>query len=382
MRSAHRLRRGVGEKMSRTLLFLATEDWFVRSHFAHLLQRAREEGYDVTVAARMSGALDGAGVRLIDLPIQRASTLSMWREAEAVRDLIQREAPSLVHAIALRPIAALLLAPTRPTVFAVTGRGYLSVQPSPIAQTTLILMAAGLRDRIKSGAGALLVENEADIAWVRGSGATLPAERVVLSPGAGVDVAQYDAAPEPPEPIVVGIAARLVRSKGIDVAVSAISQLRQRGLNVRLRVAGAPDAGNPDCVSEDEIARWRAQDGVELLGRVADINAFWAGAHIACLASRGGEGLPRSLLEAAACGRPIATTDTPGCADFVQRGAIGLVAQPNDAEALGNALRQLAEDSVLRGRLGAAARKQVEAHYTLAHAGDAAARAWASLRSS
>lgn len=368
--------------MSRTLLFLATEDWFVRSHFAHLLQRAREEGYEVTVAARMSGTLADAGVRLIDLPIQRASTLSMWREAEAVRDLVQREAPTLVHAIALRPIAALLLAPPRPTVFAVTGRGYLSVQPSPIAQTTLTLMAAGLRDRIRSGAGALLVENEADIAWVRGGGAPLRVERVVLSPGAGVDVAQYEVAPEPAGPVVVGIASRLVRSKGIDVAVAAIAQLRERGVDVRLRIAGAPDAGNPDCVSDDELARWAAQDGVELLGRVTDINAFWAQqAHIACLPSRGGEGLPRSLLEAAACGRPIVTTDTPGCADFVRRGDVGLVAPPNDADALARALQTLAQDADVRRRLGAAARAQVEAHYTLRHAADAAARAWAAAQS-
>lgn len=362
--------------MSRTLLFLATEDWFVRSHFAHLLPRAREEGYDVAVAARMSGALADAGVRLIDLPIQRASTLSMWREAEAVRDLVQREAPAIVHAIALRPIAAMLLAPARPAVFAVTGRGYLSVQPSPIAKTTLTLMAAGLRDRIKSGAGALLVENEADVAWVRGSGAPLPPERVVLSPGAGVEVARYNAAPEPLEPIVLGIASRLVRSKGIDIAVGAIEQLRQQGLDISLRIAGAPDAGNPDCISEDELARWRAHDGVELLGHVADINAFWAGAHIACLPSRGGEGLPRSLLEAAACGRPIVTTDTPGCADFVRTGDIGLVTPANDAGALAQALQALSGDAALRRRLGAAARAQVEAHYTLGHAADAAAQAW------
>lgn len=363
--------------MSRSLLFLATEDWFVRSHFAHLLLRAREQGYEVTVAARMSGALDSAGVRLIDLPIQRASTLSMWREAEAVRDLVQREAPSLVHAIALRPIAALLLAPPRPTVFAVTGRGYLSVQPSPIAQTTLFLMAAGLRDRIKGGAASLLVENEADVAWVRGSGAPLPPERVVVSPGAGVDVALYTTAGEPSEPIVVGVASRLVRSKGIDVAVAAVQHLRAQGADIRLRIAGAPDGGNPDCVGEDELARWRAQDGVELLGHVADINAFWAGAHIACLPSRGGEGLPRSLLEAAACGRPIVTTDTPGCADFVRQGDVGLVASPNDPDALAAALRTLAQDATTRRRLGAAARRQVEAHYTLSHAADAAARAWA-----
>lgn len=358
------------------LLFLATEDWFVRSHFAHLVERAQEEGYDVAVAARMSGALDDSRARLIDLPIQRASTLSIWREAEVVRDVLRREAPAIVHAIALRPIAALLVAPPRPSVFAVTGRGYLSLQRSPVAQTTLGLMSAGLRERVKQGSGVLLAENEADVAWVRGAGAPLPEARVVLTPGAGVDVARYDIAPEPPEPIAVGIAARLVRSKGIDVAIAAIERLRAQGADIRLRIAGAPDAGNPDRVREDELARWRTAPGVDLLGQVADINAFWVGAHIACLPSRGGEGLPKSLLEAAACGRPIVTTDTPGCADFVARADIGRIVPANDPEALAQALAALAADAELRRRLGAAASALVQAHYTLRHAADAAARAW------
>ncbi len=358
------------------LLFLATEDWFVQSHFEHLLHRAQEDGYEVSIAARMSGALGHHnGVRLIDLPVTRASKLSLWRETEAVRDLLRRERPTLVHAIALRPIAALLLARPVPSVFAVTGRGYLSLNRSPVAQTTLALVAARLRRRVLDGSGVLLVENESDHAWVRGSGPPLPAERVVLMPGAGVDVADYDVKPEPDGPIVVGVAARLVRSKGLDLAVEAIRRLRAQGLDISLRIAGAPDSGNPDRVSDEDLARWRAQDGIELLGRVSDIGAFWAGAHIACLPSRGGEGLPRSLLEAAACGRPIVTTRTPGCADFV-RGDIGVLVDPGDADAMAAGLARLAGDRVLRRRMGDAGRARVEAHHTLRHAADAAAAAW------
>jgi glycosyltransferase involved in cell wall biosynthesis len=358
------------------LLFLATEDWFVRSHFEHLLLRARDEGYEVAVAARMSGALAHLdGVRLIDMPIARASGFSLLRESEAVRALLRKERPALAHAIALRPIAALLLAPPLPSVFAVTGRGYLSLQRGPWAQTTLALLAAQLRKRVADGAGVLLVENESDLAWVRGREAPVPQDRVVLMPGAGVDISRYDVRPAPAGPIVVGVAARLVRSKGVDVAVRAIIQLREQGFDIGLRIAGAPDSGNPDRVSQDELDRWSAQPGVELLGHVRDINAFWADTHIACLASRGGEGLPRGLLEAAACGRPIVTTQTPGCADFVRDG-IGIVVEPDDPAALAHALEQLAQDPPLRQRLGAAARAQVEARHTLKHAADAAAAAW------
>jgi len=371
------VRQGMGQTMNRPkLLFLATEDWFVRSHFEHLLHRAQEEGYDVSVAARISGALEHVGVRLIPMQIDRASTLSLWREAEAVRALLREERPALAHAIALRSVAALLLAPPLPAVFAVTGRGYLSQHRSPWAQAVLELAARGVRRRIKDGSGVLLVENESDLAWVRGAEPSLPHDRVVLMPGAGVDVARYALRPEPAGKPVIGVAARLVRSKGVDVAVEAVSLLRKEGFDLALRIAGAPDAGNPDSVSEEELARWRGREGIELLGHVGDITAFWAGSHIACLPSRGGEGLPRSLLEAAACGRPIVTTDTPGCADFVRRGDIGLAVEPENAAALAAGLRTLVRDADLRRAMGARARAHVEAHYTLKHAADAAAAAW------
>lgn len=371
----------MGERMSRPkLLFLATEDWFVRSHFEHLLRRAQDEGYDVTVAARRSGALDDlAGVRVIDLPVERSSAMSLWREAEVVRALLREVQPALVHAIALRPVAALLLAPPLPSVFAVTGRGYLYLQRSPWAQTILEIVARGVRRRIADGTGALLVENESDLRWIQGWGPPLHPGRAILMPGAGVDVGRYDVKPEPEGQIVVGIAARLVRSKGVDIAVDAVSRLRAKGMDVVLRIAGMPDAGNPDKVTEETLARWRAQEGVELLGHVADVNALWAGAHIACLPSRGGEGLPRSLLEAAACGRPIVTTNTPGCADFVRGGEIGFVVDPEDSVALAAALETVVQDSELRQGLGAAARAHVAAHYTQAHAAHAAALAWRSV---
>jgi glycosyltransferase involved in cell wall biosynthesis len=112
------------------------------------------------------------------------------------------------------------------------------------------------------------------------------------------------------------------------------------------------------------------------VGRVHDAAAFWRGVHVACLPSRGGEGLPRTLLEAAACGRPIVTSDAPGCADFVGGDAIGLVTPRDDVAALAAALQRLAFDAELRRRMGEAARAKVLAGYTEAHAAAVAARAW------
>lgn len=359
------------------LIFLATEDWFVRSHFAPLVRRAREEGYDVAVAARGEGEIEGA--RFIPMPFERGAVGAVLRETHAVQTLLRRERPDIVHAIALKPIALLSLAGAQGAgrVFALTGRGYSALGRAPWAHFASNALAGRVAKAVRSEGAVLTVENAADRAWVE-NGRALPDERVVLMPGAGVDPEAYVPAPEPPAPIVLGIVARLIASKGVDVAVAAIAGLRKQGFGIELRIAGAPDPDNPEQVSDAEIARWRATDGVSVLGRVDDIAAFWASAHIACLPSRGGEGLPRSLLEAAACARPIVTTDVPGCRDFAD--GVGLIAEPGNAGALAEALAQLARDAGLRRKLGAAGRERVCAGYTTRHAANAAARAWRMAR--
>ncbi len=365
------------------LLFLATEDWFVRSHFLPLLRRAKAEGYDVAVAARLSGALDAEGVRLIVMPFARGSLRlgDVWREAGAVRALFARERSDLIHAIALKPIVFALLAGGRhgARAFALTGRGYLAARGAFWTSAASALISRWLRACVSSGRAALLVENNSDRLWVEGE-RPLADDCVALMPGAGVDTDDFSPAPPPPaHRIVIGVAARLVWSKGVDLAVEAVRALRAAGMDVELRIAGEADADNPEQVNAEELARWRATPGVTLLGRVNDMNAFWAAAHIACLPTRGGEGLPRTLLEAAACGRPIVTSDAPGGADFVLHGQTGLIFARDDVAALAAALRNLALDASLRARMGEAGRARVVSGYTEAHAADCAARVWRAL---
>lgn len=233
-----------------------------------------------------------------------------------------------------------------------------------------------LRAALDKPRSVLVVENVWDRAWVEGD-RPLPEKRVVLMPGAGVETNLYHVTREPASPpIVVGVVSRLIRSKGIDLAVAAIKQLRAKGLDIALRIAGDSDPENPEFVREDELAQWRATPGVELVGRISDVSTFWAGVHIACVPSRGGEGLPRSLLEAAACARPIVTTDAPGCGDFTGDAA-GIITPREDIGALVAALEKLATDATLRQRLGGRARARIEAGYTVQHAADQASHAWA-----
>ena len=362
------------------ILFLVTEDWFFRSHFLGFAHRAAADGHEVLVAARMSGALEGeAGIRCIDTrAVRRAmGPLALAREIANTRALIARERPDVVHAIALKPIVLLLLSGARNCgrVLALTGRGYLSMDGSLPRRAVAGVLRRFLRSALDAPRTVLAVENVADRAWVEG-GRKLADAQVVVLPGAGVDVNAFRVTPEPAGAIVVGVVARLIQSKGVDVVVDAISRLRADGVDISLRIAGDQDHENPEHVSDAEVARWRRTPGVELLGRVRDINAFWASVHIACLASRGGEGLPRSLIEAAACGRPVVTTQTPGCEDFVNDAKCGVAVPADDSGAVAAALAQLARDSDLRVKLASAGRARVEAAYTLAHAANVAAQAW------
>ncbi len=368
------------------LLFLVTEDWFFRSHFLPIARRAIADGYECVVAARNTGALDNiAEVRLVDMPFARRA-FAPWeliRQISWLRDIVARERPTLIHAIALKPIVLLTLADLKDVaqVLALTGQGHLALARTPWTRLVRWRLQRALRRALRWPRTLLMVENMRDAAWVA-QGEPLEAHKIALMPGAGVDPDRFTVALEPPAgDVVVGVVSRLIHSKGIDVAVEAVRKLREDGFAIALRIAGAPDEQNPECIGDAQLARWRDFDGIELLGHQSDINAFWARCHIACLPSRGGEGLPRSLIEAAACARPVVTTNTPGCADFVGSGEIGLVVEPGCAEALAAALKRMALDGELRQRMGASGREKVLLGYTEAHAGATASAAWRRIAS-
>ncbi|MCJ9713475.1 glycosyltransferase, partial [Bordetella hinzii] len=170
---------------------------------------------------------------------------------------------------------------------------------------------------------------------------------------------------EPPEPPVVALmVARLLRDKGVREFVEAAALLRQQGLNVRMRVAGDVDPGNPASISAEEVQAWRDEGLVELLGERQDVAELYAAAHIAVLPSYR-EGLSKSLIEAAACGRAVVTTDVPGCRDAIDPGETGLLVPPRDATALAAALARLAMDPAQRRRLGQAGRALAEREFSI-----------------
>ncbi|MBL8551335.1 MAG: glycosyltransferase family 4 protein [Hyphomonadaceae bacterium] len=367
----------------RKLLFVATEDWFVRSHFLPMVARAKADGWETVVAARVGDAakdLEAAGARVAPLSGVRGrlSPGAVLAEAAEMRRVLKEERPDLIHAIALKPCFVVSLAmgaaPDAGIAFAITGMGYLSARDLRMR----LARAAALQfiaDAAQRRSAIMVLENDHDRRKFEKRG--VRREMTAILPGAGIDPARLTLS-EPPSapPIRVGLAARLLRSKGIEDAIEAVQILRARGSPIELAIAGAPDPDNPASYSEADMARWNALPGVACRGWTSDISRFWADAHIGVFPSRGGEGLPKSMLEAAALRRAIVATDAPGCRDFVEHEATGLLAPRSDPAALADAIARLADDAALRSRLAEAAYVKARSGYTEEIVARTVAQAW------
>jgi glycosyltransferase involved in cell wall biosynthesis len=184
-----------------------------------------------------------------------------------------------------------------------------------------------------------------------------------LIPGSGVDVQRLQPMPEPDGPVTVAYVGRLLADKGLFSLMDAQEQLAAQQRPIHLLLAGEADPANPASIPADRLAEWRKRPGVEFLGQVADIRTVWSAAHIAVLPSRR-EGLPLSLLEAAACGRPMVATDVPGCREIARDGLNALLVPVDDPAALAEAIARLAADRDLRAKFGAASRSLAETEFS------------------
>ena len=170
-------------------------------------------------------------------------------------------------------------------------------------------------------------------------------DRLTLIRGSGVDLDRFAPSPEPPGPPVAALVGRMLAVKGVADLAAAARLLRQRGVALRLWLAGPSDADSPSTIPPATLRGWQAEGLLEWHGPVGDIADLWRRAHIAVLPSQGGEGLPKALLEAAAAGRPIVATDVPGCREIVRPEETGLLVPRRDPAALADALARLAADA-------------------------------------
>jgi glycosyltransferase involved in cell wall biosynthesis len=350
------------------LMFLVTEDWYFWAHRLPQARAARDAGFAVSVATRVAEHADrirAEGFTLHPLGWRRGSA-NIFAAAAAIREvaaLYRRETPDLLHHVSQKSILigsiAARLAGCRRVVNALTGLGFVFAASSLKARGIRVGLLLALRLTASHPGVRFLVENPDDGTRLRRL-RIVPPDNVILIRGSGVDLAVYDPLPEPPAPpIVIGCATRMLRIKGVTELVTAFRRLRAGGSTAILLLAGASDAENPAAIPPGQLRAWAGEPGIEWLGHVDDIRTVWRRAHVAVLASQGGEGIPMTLMEAAACGRPMVATDVPGCREIVVDGETGLLVPPGDIDALEDALARMSSDCDLRSRCGMAARLRV-----------------------
>ncbi len=356
------------------LLFVVTEDWYFMSHRAGLAERARDAGWRVVVAARESEhaeAIRALGLEFVALPFERALTYP-WRDVRllwALRGVMRVLEPKLVHLVSLKPIllgglAMRLLPRSCPAVLAFTGLGYIFSSRAGLARLLKPVVIRLLGAVARRDDAWVLAQNRDDLDLLRSDGIADPRRASIIA-GAGLDAAQFPATPLPPRAnALVVLPARVLRDKGAYEFVAAATQVRALRPEVRFALVGAHDQANPGAVEARDLEQWVAGGVVEWWGHRRDMAAVLAQAYIVCLPSYR-EGLPRALLEAAACARPMIATDVPGCREICIDGETGLTVPAKNVEALVAALLRMLDDAALAARCAAAARAKLEREFTL-----------------
>ncbi len=360
------------------LLFFVTEDWYFCSHRFELATAALSAGYRVTVVTQVSDYADkikNQGFSLIPLTIDRKSG-SLVKELKLLlqlRTIFSHEKPHLIHHIAIKPIiyggVAAYLAGIKKNVYTLAGLGYAftSKQKKARIYQFIVQLLFGFLFKRKC---RVIFQNPDNYRLIVTKGLIKP-EQAVLIRGSGVDLddfvprkvdlTEHDNGQE----VIVLLASRMVWEKGIGEFVEAARRLLAQGLHARFILLGASDAGNRNAVSEQQLQQWNDAGIIEWQGATKHIADAFRRAHIVVLPSAYGEGVPKVLLEAAASGLPIVTTDMPGCREVVKDGFNGYLVPPGDAKKLAAALKKLIDDPVLCKTMGEKGRTMVEKEFSI-----------------
>ena len=348
------------------ILLVANTDWYLFNFRLSLALYLVEQGLEVVLvspAGEYTRALQEKGLRWVEWRVGR-QTLVPWKELRSALQLLQiyhQEKPALVHHCTAKAVTygslAAILSRVPGVINNITGLGTMFIRQDAKTRVVRQMMQGLYWLASRHPNCATIFENPADREYFLSKRLTSP-ERTWLIEGVGVDVDTFVPLLEPAGVPVVVLPARMLWDKGVGVLVEA-SPLLKKKAQARLALVGKPDEGNPGTVDEPTLHRWVEEGAVEWWGWQADMKSVYARCHIVTLPSSYGEGVPTSLLEAAASGRPIVASDIPGCREVVVQGENGLLVPPGNAEALADALAILVLDADLRSKMGNAGRQRV-----------------------
>jgi len=359
---------------NKKLLFIVNVDWFFISHRLPIALKALEAGYDVHLLCAITDQaeyLESLGLIVHPFLFTRSGKnilkelscfINLYRQIKSIK-------PDLLHLVTIKPvlyggiIARIARVPA--VVSAISGLGFLFVERKGVKtkffrDSTLFLYRLAMRHPNQR----IIFQNPTDMSALVGAGG-VQKEKSRMIRGSGVDLQDYPMLAEPKGNFVIIMASRLLKDKGVNEFVEAARRIKSKGGKARFQLVGEPDSANPESVTSEELQFWQAEGIVDCLGFRSDIAALFSQANIVVLPSYYGEGLPKVLIEAAACGRAVITTDMPGCRDAVEPNVSGVLVPARDVSALAQEIERLLKDNALRQQMGRAGRDLAEREFSI-----------------
>ena len=356
------------------LLFIINVDWFFVSHRLPIALAAMEKGFEVHLLCATTDKLEylrSLGLIVHPFSFSRSGK-NIFSEIGCIFELfvqVKKIKPDLMHLVTIKPViyggivARVLKVPG--VVSAISGLGFLFVKREGLKAHLLRGAVLSLyRVAMRHANQRVIFQNPIDKQTLVAAGG-VKENKTRMIRGSGVDLDEYSMLPEPDGLPIVVMASRLLKDKGVCEFVEAARIINSKHVKAHFKLIGEPDNGNPESVTNDQVQSWQNEGLVDCLGFRSDIAQLFSGAHIVVLPSYYREGLPKVLIEAAACGRAVITTDMPGCRDAIEADITGVLVPARDAKALAHAIERLIDDKALRQQMGQAGRNLAEREFSI-----------------
>jgi glycosyltransferase involved in cell wall biosynthesis len=362
--------------MNQALLIIVNDLKYFLSHRLNIALAAKKSGYKVYVGYGASDRISMLSLKRINLeffyvPIKRGG-FNPWNEIKSlyyIWRLIKKTKPNIVHLVTLKPCLyggiITYFSKVSGVLFAFAGMGIIFSSKKWAYKTISIILYFFFWYIFKQKNYFVLFQNTSDRDVFIKLG-LIKKNKTKLIKGSGVDLVAFKKCKEPKGNVHVMFISRLLYDKGVSFFIAAAKLIKARcSLPIKFWVVGSQDLGNPNSASKAEVDKWKQEGIVEVKGHINNIKNVYKKSHIVCLPSFYGEGVPKVILEAAATGRPVVTTDHPGCRDAITDGITGILVPIKNTEKLANAIEYLASKKKIRVLMGNKARILAEKEFSL-----------------
>lgn len=330
------------------IVYIVNVDWFFISHRLPIALEALKQGHEVHIFAKDTGKMEylkSLGINICPINLERGS-INPFQSLKLLWDLKEKITsiePDVVHLVTIKPVLigglAAILAKVPSIVYAISGLGFIFTNTMLKAKILRLGIIPLYRLALGAKNKTVIVQNLDDLRILR-QYVAIPEPQTVLIPGSGVNLEQFNIQPLPLKNKTVLMACRLLADKGVYEFHRSAMLLKEKYPDVRFVLVGGIDPDNPASLTEEELNKWVEKEDLEWWGHQSNMSEVLSQATIVVLPSYR-EGMPKVLLEAQALGRPIVTTDVPGCREAIENGKTGFLVKVKDEYSLADAIKKL-----------------------------------------